>query len=1492
MGSSYKSIPVLTEDTVYSAWKKEIAFWKHATNVDPKKRAHTVILAMTGKPRNVATQLDPETLAVDGGLDTLITEMDKMFLKDNTQQLFCAIDSFEKFRRPKSTSMDEYIAEFTRLYKCVVECRSGKESYEDGILAYKMLMQADLSNDDQRIVKAIAKPLSVAIMTETLKRTFGDGLSTTGVVTSLPYKSATSSSGFKVKDEPLFLTRELQEDQQFYQEEKYDDMEGGIYWNNNPRRNYRSFQRGFRGSKPRGNYVKSPPHNNQSGRFNPYGRGSKKQQRQCFLCGDPSHYVSDCPHNSFKKSAPKDNKVFAVFEPDFNLPDCEEELVFLTGEATNQALLDTGACTTVCGKEWFQVFEQSLSSEEKEKIVTSACQRLFKFGDGVPVNSTTQKIIPLKICGKDVLVRTFLVDNDIPLLLSRQTMMSMGMIIDLDEMSIRVRDSDQSQRIEMTKSGHVVLAIGRCITKQFCEGKEKIMDQAIYQVNSLDPHKTAQHLHRYYAHASSSKIGKLLTKAKVENSKEIIEQLIKLEKGCDFCLKHKSRKKPHRKVGIPQGYSFNEVVAMDLKALDEGPLLVHLVDTVTRYSMAASINSKAAEEILDKIFRYWIAIFGIPRTFISDNGGEFVNNTFNQACSVLNINIKTSPAESPWCQGVVERHNGILGAMVKSVKEEVGCNLDIAISWAVNAKNSLSNTYGFSPHQLVFGSNPRVPSVLNEVEPLPTLNTEDIEAAVSDHLNALTIARQKFVELEASDRVKRSLKERVHEGSNAQYCSGDVVYFKRDNRKFWYGPAIVVGQVANNVLIKHGGMIIRSHPCKVVLKANADEEINGQKQPQRNIPEAQDDPDSDDEIDDPHPVSTVVHQTPEEPSSDQGLGESPSVHEESVIIEDSVNSPTSLENPSNSDSGWSGIADKDGSTKIKLTNGDVIRYRSGDDKSWNYGIIDSKVPKSSSNTSRNCFTVQKDNVDESVNVDLESCDVEKLLPHEEESVTMLMGDNADVILITDNANVDSLEVKEAKNNEVVKLQEFKTYKEVKDSGQSSVSSRWVITNRKNSVKARLVARGFEECGGFQTDAPTVSNSSLRIMYTMTASHGWKIQTLDITSAFLQSSEMTREVYLKPPADIRKKGILWKLLKPIYGLGDSPRRWYSTLKEHLLQHGCKISKLDKCIFRYYERGKLQGLITTHVDDLLYGGTTKFLKSVIGSVTTTFKISRMDSGIFTYLGWSVNQEEDMITVDQRSFGEKIKPAIITQIRKQNPEDKLSEDEKKIYQALLGKLLWLSGQTRPDLSYDVLELSTVAKNPTIRDLMDMNKVIKKTTDGPKFMRYSALDLYHEELKVIFYSDASLGKLPGKGSARGYLVFLSNGVEANLISWSSKKVKRVVHSTFGAETLACVDGSAAAIHVRQLLSEMLYDDAKSKVVPIQGYIDSKQLYDNINSTKQCEDKKMQLDIAELQESLELNDISSIDWVPTGGMLADCLTKKGASSDSLCCIVERGRFQ
>ncbi len=63
------------------------------------------------------------------------------------------------------------------------------------------------------------------------------------------------------------------------------------------------------------------------------------------------------------------------------------------------------------------------------------------------------------LCGKEMMVRTFIVENDLPLLLSRQTMMNMGMVIDLNRMVVSVRDSNENENIQMTNSGHVTVLI-------------------------------------------------------------------------------------------------------------------------------------------------------------------------------------------------------------------------------------------------------------------------------------------------------------------------------------------------------------------------------------------------------------------------------------------------------------------------------------------------------------------------------------------------------------------------------------------------------------------------------------------------------------------------------------------------------------------------------------------------------------------------------------------------------------------------------------------------------------------------------------------------------------------------------------------------------------------------------------------------------------------------------------------------------------------------
>ena len=48
--------------------------------------------------------------------------------------------------------------------------------------------------------------------------------------------------------------------------------------------------------------------------------------------------------------------------------------------------------------------------------------------------------------------------------------------------------------------------------------------------------------------------------------------------------------------------------------------IFHLIDHATRFSAGAIISTKRKEITVDKIFKHWIALFGTPKLFLSDNG--------------------------------------------------------------------------------------------------------------------------------------------------------------------------------------------------------------------------------------------------------------------------------------------------------------------------------------------------------------------------------------------------------------------------------------------------------------------------------------------------------------------------------------------------------------------------------------------------------------------------------------------------------------------------------------------------------------------------------------------------------------------------------------------------------------------------------------------------------------------------------------------------------
>ena len=122
--------------------------------------------------------------------------------------------------------------------------------------------------------------------------------------------------------------------------------------------------------------------------------------------------------------------------------------------------------------------------------------------------------------------------------------------------------------------------------------------------------------------------------------------------------------------------------------------------------------------------------------------------------------------------------------------------------------------------------------------------------------------------------------------------------------------------------------------------------------------------------------------------------------------------------------------------------------------------------------------------------------------------------------------------------------DYSTFEEVKDEGQETIGSRWVVTQKemhdgqKTEYKARLVARGFQERLKPQSDSPTAAKESFKLLMAVAANNGFKLASLDIRAAFLQSKTLNRDVFIKPPGDIRKPGVIWRLLKPIYGLDDA------------------------------------------------------------------------------------------------------------------------------------------------------------------------------------------------------------------------------------------------------------------------------------------------------------------------------------------------------------------
>ncbi|WVZ89217.1 hypothetical protein U9M48_035646 [Paspalum notatum var. saurae] len=215
-----------------------------------------------------------------------------------------------------------------------------------------------------------------------------------------------------------------------------------------------------------------------------------------------------------------------------------------------------------------------------------------------------------------------------------------------------------------------------------------------------------------------------------------------------------------------------------------------------------------------------------------------------------------------------------------------------------------------------------------------------------------------------------------------------------------------------------------------------------------------------------------------------------------------------------------------------------------------------------------------------------------------------------------------------------------------------IGTKWVFKNKQGEDemvvrnKARLVAQGFCQKEGIdyeETFAPVARLEDIRILLAFAVSKGFKLQQMDVKSAFLNGF-IEEEVYVRQPLGFesaRFSDRVYKLRKALYGLKQAPGAWYARLKSFLLKSGFLMGSVDKTLF-LLNRGGDTLIVQIYIDDIIFGDQARPQGTFVHQAKYTRDILKKfnmgDSKPMTTpmsTNTALDADEDGEAVDQKEF-----------------------------------------------------------------------------------------------------------------------------------------------------------------------------------------------------------------------------------------------------------------
>ena len=278
----------------------------------------------------------------------------------------------------------------------------------------------------------------------------------------------------------------------------------------------------------------------------------------------------------------------------------------------------------------------------------------------------------------------------------------------------------------------------------------------------------------------------------------------------------------------------------------------------------------------------------------------------------------------------------------------------------------------------------------------------------------------------------------------------------------------------------------------------------------------------------------------------------------------------------------------------------------------------------------------------------------------------------------------------------------------------------------------------------------------------------------------------------------------------------------------------------------------------------------------------------------MGCKIEKHVDgSISLNQDEYLQNIEDVDCPARRNNSP---VKEGERKIIRRVVGELLWVSLMTRPDLSFEVNQLSSNISTARIKDLKDAQRLVEKAKYEPITLTFRKLGPI-EHMSIKTYCDASFNNQDEKiRSTEGRVLLLENkeSKNVNIFSWKTKKITRICRSVKGAETRALENGLDESIHFARMIQEIYSGKVNLKApqqIPVRAATDNKSLWENLNNTRPCDEKLLRNSIALVKEMVEKSEVQEVDWVATTDMLADTLTKKGGNAGWIKSVIETNKL-